>query len=174
MFHPYAHLPVGTAALFQGPVPTSFDGWMRMPEFQYPLGLACLIILGLLIYRSPDIAAWWRGRHKEILRPIDLEQIIMGTPLVILDLRPPEEFNGPKGHIRGAINLPVDLLSRRLHEVAKDKRHLVVLVDRKDILSHKVAERLKADGYLWVRVLRGGMRAWRAQALPVAVSGQRG
>jgi len=102
-----------------------------------------------------------------------LEELAHGSQMVVIDLRPPEDFNGPKGHLRGAHNMPIQMLLRRIGEVAKDKRQLVVLVDGSDAVSHQAAALLQAEGYLWVRVLKGGMRAWRARALPVSVSGSR-
>lgn len=158
--------------LVRDPPPQAFSGWFVRPEFQYPLAFGCLILLGLLVYRMPDILAWRRGLHREIVLPIELEMQIIGTPMVIVDLRPPAEFNGPRGHLRGAVNVPMDLLPRRIGQLAPDKRHLVILVDANDVLSHRAAVAFKAAGYTWVRVLRGGMRAWRAKGLPVAVTGR--
>jgi 3-mercaptopyruvate sulfurtransferase SseA len=156
------------------PVPTHAHDWVHRPEFQYPLVFGLLVGLVVLIARAGAIASWWRARGQETLGPIEMEQVTMGVPIVIIDLRPPGEFNGPKGHLRGAVNIPIELLHRRLGEVAPDKRHLVVLVDGNDKLSHTAAPILRAAGYLWVRVLRGGMRAWRSHLLPISVSGNRG
>lgn len=167
---PLERMPV----LLLDPTPIAFKDWLSRPEFQYPLAFGALVLLVVLLMKAPDLSSWWRARHKEVLGPVELDQIMVGTPMVIIDLRPPEEFNGPKGHIRGSINIPAAMLTRRLPEVAKDKRHLVVLVDATDQRSHLVAPVLAAQGYPWVRVLRGGVRAWRALDLPVNIPGQKG
>ncbi len=169
-----ALLPLGTLALYAEPVPLTFRDWLARPEFQYPLAFGAFLLLALLIYRLPDILAWRRARHKEVLLPIELESCMVGSAPVIIDLRPEMEFYGAKGHIRGAYNVPIELLSRRIEELAKDKRHLVVLVDESDRVSHRAAPILQASGYLWVRVLRGGMRSWRNGNLPVNVSVRKG
>ena len=170
----FAWLPCGGFGLVADPVPTNANDWLRRPEFLAPLAFGLLIGLVVLIVRAGAIASWWRARGAETLGPLEMEQVTMGTPMVIIDLRPPDAFNGPKGHLRGALNIPLEQLPRRIGEVARDKRQLVVLVDGSDQLSHRAAPVLKAAGYLWVRVLRGGMRGWRSHLLPVAVSGRKG
>ena len=168
-----ALFPERVPALLLDPTPLTLPDWFRRPEFQVPLGFGVLLLLVLFFLKFPDLMSWWRSRHKEVLDPVQLDQIMMGTPMAIIDLRPPEEFNGPKGHLKGSINIPVQMLTRRIGEVAKDKRHLVVLVDGSDKRSHLAAPLLKAEGYLWVRVLQGGVRAWRAKDLPVNIAGGR-
>lgn len=155
------------SALLLDPTPTALKDWSRRPEFQYPLAFGLLLLLVLLCLKFPDLASWWRGRRREVLGPVELEQIMSNTPMAIVDLRPPEEYYGPVGHLRGSFNIPAQMLRRRIGEVAKDKRHLVVLVDGTDKRSHLAAPILAAEGYQWVRVLRGGVRAWRALDLPL-------
>lgn len=161
-------------ALLMDPTPVTIKDWTDRPEFLAPLAFGVLLLLVLIVLKLPDFASWWRARHKEVLGPVQLDQILVGTPMTIIDLRPPEEFQGAKGHLRGSVNIPIQMLTRRIGEVAKDKRQLVVLVDGTDKRSHLAAPILAAEGYLWVRVLRGGVRAWRAQNLPVNLPGQRG
>jgi len=160
-------------AALQNPVAPPVTVWLQKPEVLYPLAFSFLLLLIIAIVRLPDFLSWRRARHKEVLSPMALEQIMLGTPPVIVDLRPPAEFNGPKGHLRGSHNIPYGLLTRRIGEVAKDKRGLVVLVDSSDIVSHRAAPALHEAGYVWVRVLQGGMRAWRGQRLPVSTSGHK-
>ena len=40
-----------------------------------------------------------------------------GEPVCVLDVRSPEEFHGPLGHIREAVSIPVDQLAARLAEL---------------------------------------------------------
>jgi len=168
MFDPIALSSARVSALLQEGVPTTVEGWLRQPEFRYPLALGVLLLIVVIIMRVPDLTSWWRGRNKETIGADELEQIIRVTEMVIVDLRSPAKYNGPKGHLRGAINVSLDQLVKRVGESAKDKRNLVVLVDQTDQFSHKAAPLLKAAGYPWVRVLKGGMRVWTSKLLPVA------
>ena len=171
MFDPNV-LSSGTVAMLGSQAPPALEGWLQKPEIIYPLGLSILLGLLAFILKAPDFASWWRGRHQDTVGTLELEQILVSTPMVIVDLRPPADFNGPKGHLRGSLNLPFEQVGRRIGEVAKDKRQLLVLVDQTDQLSHWAAPVLKAAGYQWVRVLKGGLRCWQANRLPVAVTGK--
>jgi rhodanese-related sulfurtransferase len=81
------------------------------------------------------------------------------TPLVV-DVRGPDEFDGPLGHIEGALNIPLASLPERTAELARAGTPIVVvcLTDKR---SSQAAAELAAAGIRDVSVLRGGMRAWR-------------
>ncbi|HXC14261.1 MAG TPA: rhodanese-like domain-containing protein [Stellaceae bacterium] len=85
-----------------------------------------------------------------------------GDPLRVVDVRGPDEFNGPLGHIAGAVNLPLGELPARLAELTADRRSLVCvcLTDKR---SAQAAGTLAAAGYGDVMVLRGGMQRWREE-----------
>jgi rhodanese-related sulfurtransferase len=82
------------------------------------------------------------------------------VPLV-LDVRNPDEFDGPLGHIEGARNIPLPQLAAHTGELAQVKEPIVVvcLTDKR---SSQAAADLTAAGFRDVAVLRGGMKAWRA------------
>ena len=40
-----------------------------------------------------------------------------GEPVCVLDVRNPDEFHGPLGHIQGAVSIPIDQLPARLAEL---------------------------------------------------------
>jgi rhodanese-related sulfurtransferase len=96
----------------------------------------------------------------ELVRRLDTAD----APLV-LDVRGPEEFVGPLGHIAGAHNLPLPDLAARLGEATGSGRPLVV-VCRTDRRSATAASQLLAAGAPDVAVLRDGMEGWRRLGLP--------
>jgi len=163
--------PSAPAILLQEPLPTNASEWLTRPEFLGPLGFGILLLAVLAVIKWPDYASWRRSRRHEVLRPIDVVQLNTGLAPAIVDVRSEQEFHGPKGHLKGAINIPVANLVRDVGAHVADTRQLVVLVDWNDSLSHVAAGLLEARGYRWVRPLRGGLRAWRALDLPVAVTG---
>jgi rhodanese-related sulfurtransferase len=85
------------------------------------------------------------------------------APPLVVDVRSPEEFDGPLGHIDGAVNIPLGELSARRQEIAGTRRPIVTvcLTDKR---SAQAAADLAAAGVAPVAVLRGGMREWRAAA----------
>lgn len=86
-----------------------------------------------------------------------------GAPRVI-DVRGPDEFAGPLGHIPRAANIPVDTLVADPTLAGAGSAVLVCLTDRR---SARAAEALVAAGHRDVSVLRGGMKAWTDALLPV-------
>jgi rhodanese-related sulfurtransferase len=85
----------------------------------------------------------------------------------VVDVRGPDEFTGPLGHIPEARNLPVDELSDRVAELGHLERRPVILVCRTDRRSARAAEILRGVGIADVAVLRGGMEQWNRAGLPI-------
>src|SRR5437763_8963643 len=110
--------------------------------------------LARLFSRPPTSPVWVEA--AELQRWLAAE----GAP-VIIDVRGPDEFRGPLGHIPGARNIPLADLPPRLPELAAEGRPLV-MVCLTDKRSSQAAAELVAAGLRNVAVLRGGMKAWRA------------
>lgn len=73
----------------------------------------------------------------------------------LVDVRTPAEYAA--GHIDGAINIPVDQLSKRLGEIPKDEA--VVVYCHSGSRSAAAARTLESAGYARVEDI-GGMRNW--------------
>ena len=82
-------------------------------------GLWALALLGLVAL----LPAFVRRRRGGAIAPTmigarDLERKLeTGEAVCVLDVRSPEEFHGPLGHIREAVSIPVDQLAARLAEL---------------------------------------------------------
>jgi sulfur dioxygenase len=83
----------------------------------------------------------------------------------VVDVREPEEFNGPLGHIAGARLLPLAKLAERAAGLAADKP--LVTVCRAGGRSAQATVILRRAGFNQVANLAGGMLRWRAQGFPV-------
>jgi len=79
----------------------------------------------------------------------------------ILDVREPEEFTGPLGHIRGALLIPLGELADRSSELARDRP--IVAVCRAGSRSAQATVILREAGFTNVANLSGGMLRWRAE-----------
>ena len=84
---------------------------------------------------------------------------------LILDVRGPDEFTGPLGHIREATNMPLVELPAHLPDLIHENRPVVV-VCKTDRRSSIAAQQLHDAGLADVSVLRGGMEQWRVLGLP--------
>lgn len=90
-----------------------------------------------------------------------------GEKLLLLDVRSAADFAGEKGHIAGALNIPLEELAARQGELESDRGRAVLLVCTTDRRSSKAAAQLAAAGFAQVQVVQGGMTAWRAKGWPV-------
>ena len=111
-----------------------------------------------------------RPRQREVawIEPGELKRRLdAGDPVLVLDVRGPEEFTGELGHIGGAVNLPLAELPSRVAQFAADRRSLVCvcLTDRR---SAQAAAALAAAGHGDVAVLHGGMQRWRGEGFAEA------
>jgi sulfur dioxygenase len=79
----------------------------------------------------------------------------------VVDVREPNEFHGPLGHIRGATLIPLSELALRAGELASDRP--VVTVCRSGARSAQAVVLLQKAGFKDVANLAGGMLRWRAE-----------
>ena len=94
-----------------------------------------------------------------------------GAPVTVLDVRGPDEFGGPLGHIPGALNVPLGELTARLDDVrAAQSAAGVVIVCLTDRRSASAAQLLRGEGFADVKVLRGGMTRWNELAVETSAS----
>jgi rhodanese-related sulfurtransferase len=97
------------------------------------------------------------------IEPHGLEET---SPTVqVLDVREPEEFTGPLGHIKDAVLIPLGELAERAGELSKDRP--VVAVCRAGGRSAQATVILQQAGFKDVANLTGGMLRWRAEGHPV-------
>ena len=83
----------------------------------------------------------------------------------VVDVREPDEFNGPLGHVEGAKLIPLGTLGQEMNALKKDKP--VVVVCRSGARSAQATLMLGKAGFDKVANLSGGMLRWRAQRFPV-------
>ncbi len=95
---------------------------------------------------------------------------LLGQALV-LDVREPDEFHGELGHLPGAELLPLALL--RSGAPALSRQQPLIVVCRSGGRSAKAAVGLAQLGFSRVASLRGGLLAWRAEALPLEYGSSR-
>jgi uncharacterized membrane protein YdjX (TVP38/TMEM64 family)/rhodanese-related sulfurtransferase len=111
-----------------------------------------------------------RFKSQAGVRWIEVGELVQrldgAKPITVIDVRGPDEFTGPLGHIAQARNVPLTEL-RRITELASPETP-VVLVCKTDKRSASAAVLLEAAGFRDVVVLRGGMARWNEAALPVA------
>ena len=120
------------------------------------IALALLAVVAFL----PRLVKRIRGTTSWVTATELAAQLGGDKPPLVVDVRSPKEFHGELGHIDGALNLPLDELESRVHELPNDRP--LALVCHTDRRSRTAARLLHSRGYGQVAVVLKGMTAWRA------------
>jgi rhodanese-related sulfurtransferase len=113
-------------------------------------------LLDKLLGRSTKGTVAW-------LEAEELSTLLDGqSPPLVIDVRGPDEFAGPLGHIETAQNIPLAQFPVEIEQFL-GRSQLVVLVCHTDRRSSAAAEHLRRAGGNAIAVLRGGMVAWRSR-----------
>jgi glyoxylase-like metal-dependent hydrolase (beta-lactamase superfamily II)/rhodanese-related sulfurtransferase len=86
--------------------------------------------------------------------------------LTVLDVRAPEELQGPDGSISGSLNIPLPELEQRRQEIPGDKP--VVVVCHSGSRSALATQQLLKQGIAPIANLRGGLSRWSDEGYPLA------
>ncbi len=86
--------------------------------------------------------------------------------IAVIDVREAKDFDGETGHVPGAINLPLGELPARIDELASWRKDGIVLICRTQVRSGQAARLLGKQGFSGLRVVRGGILAWRELGYP--------
>jgi len=76
---------------------------------------------------------------------------------MLIDVREPNEF--ARGHIEGAVNMPLSHLASRSGSIPRDKT--LFLYCQSGIRSQQAGRMLSGKGFTELVNLRGGISAWR-------------
>ena len=104
---------------------------------------------------------------KDNLEPVpakELWQRVKQGLVTVLDVRPPEEY--AQGHIRGALNVPVAELKKRLHQIPAGQEVVAYCRGPYCLLAYKAVQVLRRKG-IKARRLEDGYPEWKSAGLPV-------
>lgn len=128
------------------------------------LGL-CELAHGRLAEVDRFVHRYLEGDGLESLTREELLTRMKKGAVVLLDVRPPEEF--ASGHIAGAVSVPLGLLEELLDTLPADAEIVAYCRGPYCQLSSQALEILRAHG-LHARRLADGFPEWRLAGLPVA------
>jgi uncharacterized membrane protein YdjX (TVP38/TMEM64 family)/rhodanese-related sulfurtransferase len=125
------------------------------------LGFGVLAMIAFL----PRLFRRFRTQEPEWIEPDELQRrMAAGEHVMLLDVRQPDEFASPPGHLPGAVNVPLAELANQTLHLAQRKQPIFV-VCKTDRRSARAAAELLAAGLVDVTVLRGGTDGWHQQGL---------
>jgi rhodanese-related sulfurtransferase len=100
-------------------------------------------------------------RPYAVVEPtVAYEMMLDHKQIVVIDLRPLEEFYGDLGHIAGALSFPLRTMESRITEILPYRSQTVlVYADAQEDVERGV-DLLVANGFRNVVMIRGGIRRW--------------
>lgn len=108
---------------------------------------------------------WWLpfGKVEEIPAPRLARELALFPAPQVVDVRSAAEFR--RGHVRGAVHVPIQELPRRLATLGLERDRPVVAICLSAHRSIPAVRLLRAHGFS-ASQLQGGMLAWRAAGFP--------
>ena len=103
----------------------------------------------------------------EGFRPKDVLTIIEhpGTNPLLLDVRSRTEFAA--GHLKGAMNIPLLELERRLASLKQYKKQTIITMCDKGVRGMQACGILVANGFAWTYYMKTGVDGWVKEGLPL-------
>lgn len=102
--------------------------------------------------------------EMEALSPEELEARMDRGNVVVLDVRPVEEYEA--GHIPGARSIPIDQIEEHLDDLPEDKEIVAYCRGPYCVYSDDAVRRLRNEGYD-ARRLQDGLPDWATDGRPV-------
>ena len=103
----------------------------------------------------------------EFINPVDLnEKLNSDDRPFVIDVRSSDEYN--EGHVPGAVNIPIDVLSNRLTEIPKERQIVPYcnMRHRGNSRGERAAQYLLENGFKAIAI-DGGFVDWNKAGLPV-------
>ncbi len=131
----------------------------------HPLLAGAAVILAIL---TVVIEMRERAKGSSVIAPTDAVRLV-NSGAVILDVRDASDYAA--GHIIDSRNIPAAEVAQRADTLKKFKEKPVVICCETGLASATAAKALKAAGFTKVATLKGGLRSWRSENLPLVKSG---
>ena len=115
---------------------------------------------------SSLVASYLHARDH--LEPLQADELLARADsglVTVLDVRPPQEF--ARGHIPGALNVPLEDLKARLGSLPRNREVIAYCRGPWCVLSFEAVRQLRDAGFS-ARRLQDGMPEWRHAGYPVS------
>ncbi len=112
------------------------------------------------------VMAFASGGAGASVAPQQLTNLVNREDGVVLDIRAAADFN--KGHIVGAINVPLSKLDGMAKDLERYRERPLIVVCAQGLTAVNACKQLKKMGFTRLYRLNNGMQAWLAENLPIS------
>ncbi len=124
------------------------------------LATSFIVLLGIILSYESQVASF-----KESISSEKLVNFVNHENAIVIDIRSQEAFK--QGHIAGSKNFAEADIQDNNKKLTKFNNKLVIVVCDNGIPSMKAAKKLKSFSFSNVYTLKGGMRSWVRESLPL-------
>ncbi len=124
-----------------------------------PIAILLLLPLALASCRTVG-ASRTRGGFALLAPPVAHEMMLDNRTLIVLDVRPTDQYNGEMGHIAGAVSTPLSNIESRLPGLMPFRSSTIVVYGDDKEEAERGARLLVAAGFKNIVMLKGGIRRW--------------
>jgi rhodanese-related sulfurtransferase len=126
------------------------------------------ILVPIMIFTAMLFNAWGQENEAHDITVEQVQEKIKAEEeLILLDVRTGHEFEGPLGHISGAVLIPISELESRLDEIGKYKDKELIVYCKYGGRSKRATKILREQGFDAVNMV-GGILAWNEMLSSVA------
>ena len=140
--------------------------------------LQTVSVVAMMVMSLVTAAVWsairarQKRRQEELERhtitPEQLSRVLEREPqLSLFDLRQPLEVLADSEMIPGARRISPHKLMENPWLISRDKAAVVYCASSNDEISRVILQRVLSMGFVRVRILKGGLNAWKAEGYPV-------
>jgi rhodanese-related sulfurtransferase len=125
--------------------------------------VVCALVMGLIVRR---VAAKREVREKSV-EPEALFELLKAKKVLLYDVRQPLDFLAHPEIIPGATRIaPKDIADHTAH-FSRDQNSVIYCTGGDDETSQMVLGKARALNFTRVKLLRGGLAAWKEKGYPV-------
>jgi rhodanese-related sulfurtransferase len=121
---------------------------------------AAVVSLSLLLSGCSLFRRGERPPYRKLSPPVAFEMVRDNPEMLILDLRPPEEYNGETGHLRRARNIPLNRLPYRLLEIDAFRDDTILVYCGTAECGERGMNVLRSSGFEDAVLMDGGIEGW--------------
>jgi len=126
------------------------------------LTLLLIVVLVALIV----VEMRYKSGGGKSVSPENAVQLINHEQAVVLDIRDKATFKS-SGHIINSINIPKVDLDKQAARLKQHQEKIVICVCATGQAAAMVSDKLLKQGFTKVKVLAGGLKAWKEAGLPL-------
>jgi rhodanese-related sulfurtransferase len=127
-------------------------------------GVLCVLVLGWIVIRRQSARRYTRANSIEVE---GLHELLNSKQVLLYDVRQPLDFLAHPEIIPGAIRIAPKDIAEQTASFSRDQNSVIYCTGGDEETCQMVLAKARALNFTRVKLLRGGMGAWKEKGYPV-------